>query len=311
MNRKYLHILLLSSILFYTCGKSGKSNAEQTASLVSGSSQEETVENNPKPLSEAFKKYWYNGTAEITSYDLQQARYGEMREGNAVLIYVTEEFLPEEQVKANRQNPTNIPVLKLNMTRNFNTGIYPYSIMESTFYPTGNHQHALKTVSSMQEWCGQMYAQLNNRSKFEITTHSYFEGEEDQDFTLDKAILENELWLQIRIDPTSLPIGSHSVIPGLAYANMKHIALKSHPAELSLQKQDSTNVYTIQYPKLQRKLQITFTNTSPYTITSWEETYISRGKEMTSKATLKKQIRSAYWGKNSNLDEVLREELGL
>jgi len=32
-----------------------------------------------KPTSEAFKKYWYAGEAEITSYKLEQARYGEVR----------------------------------------------------------------------------------------------------------------------------------------------------------------------------------------------------------------------------------------
>ena len=86
-----------------------------------------TVDSNE--LSQAFKDYWYQGKAEITSYKLEQARYGEMRDGNAVLIYVTEDFLPEVQVKADRQNAKNIPVLKLNSTKNFNTGIYPYSIM--------------------------------------------------------------------------------------------------------------------------------------------------------------------------------------
>ncbi|GAL73363.1 hypothetical protein [Jejuia pallidilutea] len=123
-----------------------------------------------QPLSQQFKDYWYAGTAEISSYELNQARYGENREGTAVLIYVTEDFLPEIQVKANNQNTTNIPILKLNATKNFNTGIYPYSIMQSTFYPVANNQHALKVSSSMQEWCGQMYAQLNNKEKFNIAS---------------------------------------------------------------------------------------------------------------------------------------------
>lgn len=152
-----------------------------------------------KELSEEFKKYWYAGNAEITSYKLEQARYGEMREGKAVLIYVTEDFLAKEQVKADYQNSDNIPVLKLNATKKFNTGIYPYSIMQSTFYPVADNQHAVKISSSMQEWCGHVYAQLNNRKKYELTSHSYFQGEADQNFELNKDILENELWAKFEL----------------------------------------------------------------------------------------------------------------
>jgi hypothetical protein len=69
--------------------------------------------------SQEFKDYWYAGEAEITSYELQQARYGEIRNGKAVLVFVTEDFLPQKQVKADRYNSTNIPVLKLNSTKKF------------------------------------------------------------------------------------------------------------------------------------------------------------------------------------------------
>ena len=52
-----------------------------------------------------FKDYWYAGKAEITSYKLEQSRYGELRDGKAVLVYVTEPFLPKAQVKADQKNP--------------------------------------------------------------------------------------------------------------------------------------------------------------------------------------------------------------
>ena len=265
----------------------------------------------PRPLSEDFKNYWYNGTAEITSYELNQGRYGEIRKGSAILIYVTEDFLPDAQVKADQQSERNIPILKLNATKNFNTGIYPYSIMESTFYPVGNHQHAIKVASSMQEWCGQIYAQLNNRDQFEITSHSYFQGEEDEKFALEKNLMENELWTQIRIDPSTLPKGDITIIPGLAYAKMKHLKLQAYKANATLEETADNMTYTLNYPELKRTLVITFENKAPYTISSWKETYISRGKQLTSTGTRKKQIRSAYWGKNSNADEELRKELGL
>ena len=49
--------------------------------------------------SQAFRDYWYDGKAEITSYALQQARYGELHTGEAVLVFVTEPFSKSKQVK--------------------------------------------------------------------------------------------------------------------------------------------------------------------------------------------------------------------
>ena len=51
-------------------------------------------------MSSEMKKYWYNNEAEISSYSLVQARYGEIREGKAVLIYVTETFSNKTFAKA-------------------------------------------------------------------------------------------------------------------------------------------------------------------------------------------------------------------
>lgn len=272
-------------------------------------------EKSTKPLSEEFKKYWYAGNAEITSYQLEQARYGEIRKGTAVLIYVTEDFLPKEQVKADAQHSKNIPVLKLNATKKFNTGIYPYSIMQSTFYPVSNDQHAIKVSSSMQEWCGHIYAQLNNRKQFDIMSHSYFQNEADQEFSINKALLENELWAKIRINPDDLPKGELEIIPSFEYSRLRHQEIKAYKAKATLTKQDQYTTYTIEYPNLKRQLSITFNSSFPYDIESWEETFKSgfgpNAKELTTKATKINRIKSAYWGKNSNKDEVLREKLGL
>jgi len=278
-------------------------------------SKKNTLPESIKEPSTDFKKYWYNGKAEITSYELEQARYGEIRKGKAVLIYVTEDFLPKEQVKADRENPSNIPVLKLNATKKFNTGIYPYSIMQSTFYSVTNDQHAIKVSSSMQEWCGQVYAQLNNREKFEVISHSYFEGEADQNFKLEKNILENELWAKIRINPKSLPKGDISIIPSFEYCRLRHKEIKAYKAKATLHQGDKTYSYTIDYPELNRNISLIFNRVFPYEIESWTETFKSgfgsNAKELTTKATKVKSITSAYWNKNSNKDEVLRDVLDL
>lgn len=266
-------------------------------------------------LTQEFKKYWYAGNAEITSYKLEQARYGEVREGNSVLIYVTEPFLPEVQVKADRSNSDNIPVLKLNATKNYLTGIYPYSIMSSTFYPVYDNQHALKTSLSIQEWCGHVYSQLNNREKFEFTSHSYFEGEADSKILLDKAFLENEIWTKIRINPENLPIGEIQIVPSLEFFRVKHQEVKALKATATLQTLNGMSTYTVDYGTEIRKLTINFTSSFPYTIESWSEEfksgYGSNAKQMTSKGTKLKSLKTPYWRQNSNKDVFLRDSLGI
>lgn len=305
MKKTSIIIMTLISCISFNCKKE---SGEQEL-LAVNSNQEKEIQKPKTPLSQEFKDYWYAGEAEISSYKLEQARYGEIREGNAVLIYVTEDFLPEVQVKADNRNSKNIPVLKLNATKNFNTGIYPYSIMQSTFYPVGNNQHAIKISSSMQEWCGHVYAQLNNREQFDIMSHSYFEGEADQHFKLEKAVLENELWTQLRINPQSLPTGNMEVIPSFEFTRLKHAEIKAYKVTAIL----SDGSYALTYPDLNRTLSINFNPNFPYDITGWEETFKSgfgpNAKTLTTKATKLKTIKSPYWQKNHNKDEVLRDTL--
>ena len=264
----------------------------------------ESLKNNPEtakpnPLSPEFKEYWYAGEAEITSYKLEQARYGELREGHAVLIFVTEPFLADKQVKADRSNSENIPVLKLNSTKKYFTGIYPYSIMSSSFYPVQDNQHAIKISSSIQEWCGHVYAQLNNREDFEYEAHSYFEGEADQEFKMEKNILENELWNKLRINPNGLPQGELEIIPSLEYIRLTHKEIKPYKAIASLTEKDGISSYSITYPELERTLTINFSTAFPYTIESWSDEFKSgfgaNAKTLTSKATKIKTIKTPYW----------------
>ena len=84
---------------------------------------------------EHVQSYWYAGTGELNHYDLEQMHYGEKRIGEAVLVYVTEDFLVGKQVKKEYGDLLSVSVLKLNMTKKFITGIYDYSLMTSIFTP--------------------------------------------------------------------------------------------------------------------------------------------------------------------------------
>ena len=266
-------------------------------------------------LSDEFRSYWYDNKAEITTYNLEQARYGEVRKGHATLIFVTEDFQPKSQVKADNPDEESVPVLKLNATKKFATGIYPYSIMQSTFFPVANSGHALKVSASIQEWCGQTYIQMNNRSQWDVTGFSYFESEGDQSYSVPKVFTENELFTQLRIDPKSLPTGNFECIPSLDFCRLKHIEVKPYPAEGSLLKEGVGYTYVMDIPDILRKLVISFHDTFPYEIEAWREIYVSgfgnSAKQITTVARKKKQIRSPYWTQNSTQYSPLRDSIGL
>ena len=248
-------------------------------------------------LSQTFKNHWFDGFAEISSYELTQSRYGQQRIGKAVLIFVTEDFLAKEQVKANQKSKTTIPVLKSNRSKNFLTGIYPYSIMSSSFSSLRKKHPLIKTVASIQEWCGQSYLQLNAREKENtLISHSYFEGEADQNLTLPKTISEDELWNLIRFNPKNLPVGEFDLLPSLEIIRLNHIEPKAVKATASLQ----AGNYTLYIPSLQRSLNIQFDPNFPYTIEGWEEKYDQKGEQYTSTAKRIYTERRQYWQENNN-----------
>jgi len=279
------------------------------------SCEDRKYNDNEFSLDPEFKEYWYSGKAEITTYDLQQSRYGELRQGTATLIYVTEDFLETQQVKANSSNLEKVSVLKLNSTKNFNTGIYPYSIMESTFFPLNGKAHALKVTTSIQEWCGQMYMQLNNREDFDISSHSYFAGEGDQYLKLNPIAIENEIWNLLRIDLDQVPVGKFKMLPSLEFLNLNHLQVSAFNAEAQFYTNDEYHVYELSYPELRRTLTIHLNKVPPYTIEKWEESapvsQSNHAEILTSTASKKARLRIDYWNKNSNKDLHLREKLEL
>jgi len=271
--------------------------------------------------SEAFKRYWYSGKAELTRYDLHQARYGEMRHGDAVLIFVTEDFLKDKQVKHEYGSGANaISVLKLNLTRKFNTGVYPYSMMTSIFTPVdiSAYPRTLKTTTSVQEWCGHVFQQLNLRGgKYDVELRSYFQRESDRDFSLKPTLLEDEIWTRIRLAPDSLPTGRVKIIPGGQYERLRHKEIRPEDATASFttESDPALRVYTVDYKSIKRKLVIKFEKEFPYKIVEWEETTPSgfgpKQVILTTRAVKTNSIYTDYWHKNRVMDAPLRKELGL
>lgn len=277
----------------------------------------------PALAQDDFGAYWYQGKAEITSYTLEQARYGEIHPGHAVLIYVTEDFSREKQVKLDRPEAAGddrVKVLKLNATRSFATGIYPYSMMTSVFSPVdADDPRALKVTTSSQEWCGHTFTQLNRTGTgYLVLSLSYFESEGDQTVKLEDALTEDQLWTTIRLDPKQLPTGRLRLIPGTVVQRLRHLPWGVGVANATLEPaggEDGLSVYTLTYPDLDRTLAIRFRTAFPHEIEGWEETYRSGwgagAKPLTTRATKIERILSPYWTKNRTVDAPLRRDLGL
>ncbi|MCJ8163207.1 hypothetical protein MKJ04_00025 [Pontibacter sp. E15-1] len=273
---------------------------------------------------DTFGDYWYQGKAELNTYDLEQYRYGEKRDAEAVLIFVTEDFSKDKQVKLDepqRNQRDAQKVLKMNMTKKFVTGIYPYSMMLSVFTPVYDSIPAVKVTASSQEWCGHTFTQLNREAGvYRAQLFSYFEKESDQNLTLD-AMPEDNIWTLLRLNPNQVPTGDLKLIPGLLDQRLTHEPLEAEDA--TIRKTDAPTgmagysakglkMLTVRYKNYPRELRIYYTVGFPYEIVGWEEIRrLDGGKEEVSRATRKAKLITDYWTKNKNEHAPLRRELKL
>jgi hypothetical protein len=191
-----------------------------------------------------FWTHWGDGKAELNGYSLKQPRYGALRSGTAVLVFVTEDFSEASRVKAEpgRHPAADVfPVLKLNAVRDFATGIYDYNVMTSTFLRVAAGWPVAKVSFSSQEWCGHVWHQLVPRAgRLGGVFHSYFDGEADgtEDLDLPKdAVLEDALPVLLRgwNGAYLKPGESRSVpfLPSLLWTRLHHRRLAWTRAEVS------------------------------------------------------------------------------
>lgn len=263
-----------------------------------------------------FSKYWYQGKAEINVFDLQQSRYGEVRPGKAVMIFVTEDFSKSKQVKLD--NPQYRPsdaqkVMKLNMTREFVTGVYPYNTMLSVFTPVYEDIRSPKLTASVTEWCGQAFTQLNYKNgNYHAKQFSYFESEGDTEAKIN-ALAEDEIFNLIRLNPELVPMGNQKMIPSLIFQRFAHIPLKAEQATIS-KKSIGSNQAELEaiYDEIGRKLTVGYQEFFPYEILNFTETWTKANgdQEITTAVRSSMQLMD-YWNKNESVFEPLRKDLGL
>jgi len=303
---KYIPFAFLGLLFIISCGEPNADTTSENSVKASLVSQEANL----------FNDYWYSGKAELTGYTLEQNRYGEVRKGQAVMVFVTEPFSSEKQVKLDYPKQAsiedNVSVLKLNALRKFTTGVYDYSMMESVFTPVSldKHPNTLKATCSAQDWCGHSFTQLNYQEDgYQLQEFSYFESEGDHSKNLGDALLEDEIFTRLRINPSSLPTESVELIPGLFFSRTAHVKLKPKKARISFKSEkEASTQCIIEYLHLDRTVKIDFGSEFPHEILSWEE--IDKGKT-TVRASRAKTIRSPYWDRNATKYEFLRDSLGI
>jgi len=276
-----------------------------------------------------FWSTWGDGKAELSAYDLTFPRYNQLRKGIAVTIFVTEQFSNSLRVKAEpgRHGPGDeFPVMKLNLIKDYQTGIYDYNDMLSAFVslaPVNNRPAATPTKISFssQEWCGHVFSQmLFGDQRIRLTQHSYFDGEGDQQRDLtypDWGTAEDSLllWARGMAAPWIKPGVSMDrlLLTSLETSRGKHVPLAWSKGTLSVD-QPSQRIQTragaldVDVWRVKRSdgtwRAMYIEKAAPKRIIKWET---SEGE----KAELLGSDRLKYWEMNKEGGEAALKRLGI
>ncbi|HEY6572270.1 MAG TPA: hypothetical protein VI198_03035 [Candidatus Eisenbacteria bacterium] len=291
----------------------------------------------PAPAADAadptFESHWQDGRAELAGYHYHVTRYGEARTGQAVMITVTEPFSESKRVKVDRpgKKPSDaIEALKVNLVRDFQTGIYDYNTMTSLFVRSRDFT-PMKISFSSAEWCGHVYEELLfDRDGVRQSLRSYFEGESgDRSLhTPPNGIAEDQLFVLLRglrgdyLKPgerRTLPLLPGSIVRRLTHQPLAWtsatIERSAKPERLKVPAgsfladryivkttDDRVGTFWVEQPH-------------PHRIVRWSWSSTVRGDrragEAMESAELAGSVRLPYWELHGNGQETYLKELGL
>lgn len=280
-----------------------------------------------------FGSYWHDGKAELDGYRYAVTRYGQLRRGQCTAIYVTEPFSRSKRVKvddATRNPKDTFDVLKLNLVRDFQTGIYDYNTMTSLFVQSSDLEPVKASFASM-EWCGNVYEELRvDPGLVSQRLSSYFEDEStSQDARRPKdGLLEEELFMRLRgLYGDYLSPGQAKAVAFLPSAfrrRLTHQPLRWTSARIERASAPravqvpagrfSTVVYTV---KIQGGPEGLFfvDRAYPHRIVRWEWRQAARGErlggESNDSGELMGSTRISYWKLHGEGDESYLRRLGL
>jgi len=270
-----------------------------------------------------FWDHWGDGQGELAGYAVVQPRYGELRQGQAVLIFVTETLNSKSLIKADAPSRADLPVLKLNTALDFKTGVYDYNVMTSAFVPLDGSQplgSVAKMSFSSQEWCGHVYDQVKvNDGSMTHVWHSYFESEGEGEAVTDvpsgavyvdaMPILSRDL-AGVLVEPGQTR--EVPVWPRAQHSRFRHVAPTWRAGRLS---RDASTM-TITVPAGEFEVRRTTLDVdglvgtwdveveAPHRLIAWGWSDGERGELVGAQ-------RQAYWSFNSVNSGGLRKKLGL
>jgi hypothetical protein len=269
-----------------------------------------------------FDAHWHDGKAEMNGYRLTVTRYGQERDGAAVLVYVTEPFSESKRVKVDdwQKDPDDtFDALKLNLIRDFQTGIYDYNTMVSVFARSMDFTPVKVTFTS-SEWCGHVYEELLfYPDRIRGHCYSYFENESGpRDIgVVEGGVSEDNLFILLRgLRGDYLEPGAKKeilMLPSVYFGRLSHRTPDWVKTEIKRRKKTTTikvpagkfktMVYEVKTAD-GRKGQFYIEDHYPHRVIRWE-------MSPDVKAELTGSERLQYWRLNRNGNESYLEKLGM
>ena len=273
-----------------------------------------------------FYDHWGDGRAELSSYRVVQPRYGELREGYGVLVFVTEDIDRETLIKVESARPpeSRIYTLKLNNVLKFGTGIYDYSVMTSVFSAVAGEGGELfdlrKITLSAQEWCGHVFEEVRfGDGGIQGDLNSYFEREGRQRYELeigdpDRFVSEDHLLIAIReLMGPIMEVGESrtvTMLPSLWHFRVRHAARALVEATLSKGEPETVTAAGTQTEAIPwrwltaagRDKTVWVETAQPHRILAWTDSEGGRGE-------LRETLRLPYWQLQTNADQIYRDRL--
>jgi hypothetical protein len=173
----------------------------------SNTSQKTEAAGQESPLAKYFNTewannpHWYDGLAEVATYQAQRTIYNKERNFEYTYITVAEDFNKEFNVKTDDYNRKDLyKVMKVNAFCKIETDNYPYHFLTSMFFPFATPYALDKMTNGSQEWCGNTFKEyLAGPKDYQLTYHSYWDGEGDGTKTINKDVLfEDQLNYTLR-----------------------------------------------------------------------------------------------------------------
>jgi len=253
-------------------------------------------------------RLWDDGKAEFSVYRGTIKRYGVTRPVTAKIIAVKEDMDDAQRVKsdAGLVAGRTTTVLKLNYLHDFETGMYAYHQMTSTFLDRSTMQ-LRKLAMSSTEGCGITYVEvLPGASGWRHVSHSYFDGEGDRDVVITPqagrpAVAWDGLALWLRALDFSTPQKFEIALLPSQIANRARIAAFVRASVEILPAKAAGVTARVSYTDRDGKPRVdmfVFAAAAPHVLT-----HLERGDGLA--LDLVKTQRIAYWEKTRPGDEKL------